>query len=92
MGGRAHSRMISPVSVRWFLHYRLIGGSPVGIRPTFFSEVKMPDYRRFRVPGGTYFFTVNLLERRLDTLVRHIDVLREAVRVTKRERPFHIDA
>jgi hypothetical protein len=24
-------------------------------------------------PGGTYFFTVNLLERRQDTLVRHID-------------------
>lgn len=52
----------------------------------------MPDYRRFRVPGGTYFFTVNLLERRLDLLVRHIDLVREAVRVTKRERPFHIDA
>jgi len=52
----------------------------------------MPDYRRYRVPGGTYFFTVNLLERRLDTLVRYIDVLRDAVRVTKRERPFHVDA
>ncbi|MCQ8131026.1 REP-associated tyrosine transposase [Methylomonas rivi] len=52
----------------------------------------MPDYRRFRVPGGTYFFTVNLLERRLDLLVRHIDLLREAVRITKQERPFHIDA
>jgi len=52
----------------------------------------MPDYRRYRVPGGTYFFTVNLLERRLDTLVRHINVLREAVRKTRRERPFHIDA
>jgi putative transposase len=52
----------------------------------------MPDYRRFRVPGGTYFFTVNLLERKGDLLVRHIDDLREAVRVTKRERPFHIDA
>jgi len=48
----------------------------------------MPDYRRFRVPGGTYFFTVNLLERRLDTLVRHVDALREAVRVTRRERRF----
>jgi len=43
----------------------------------------MPDYRRFRVPGGTYFFTVNLLERRLDLLVRHIDLLRESVRITK---------
>jgi putative transposase len=40
----------------------------------------MPDYRQYRVPGGTYFFTVNLLERRLDTLVRHIDALRDAVR------------
>jgi REP element-mobilizing transposase RayT len=51
----------------------------------------MPNYRRYRVPGGTYFFTVNLLERRQDTLVRHIDALREAVRKTRRERPFHID-
>ena len=47
----------------------------------------MPDYRRYRVPGGTYFFTVNLLERRLNTLVRYVDVLREEVRVTRRERP-----
>ncbi len=52
----------------------------------------MPDYRRWRVAEGAYFFTVNLLERRLDTLVRHVDALREAVRVTRRERPFHIDA
>lgn len=52
----------------------------------------MPDYRRFRIPGGTYFFTVNLLERKQDLLVRHIDELREAVRITRRERPFHIDA
>ena len=52
----------------------------------------MPDYRRLRMPGGTYFFTVNLLERRLDTLIRYVDDLREAVRATRRERPFHIDA
>lgn len=52
----------------------------------------MPDYRRYRVPGGTYFFTVNLLERRQDTLVRHVEALREAVRVMRRERPFHLDA
>ena len=52
----------------------------------------MPNYRRYRVPGGTYFFTMNLLERKQDLLVRHIDDLREAVRMTKRERPFHIDA
>lgn len=52
----------------------------------------MPEYRRWRVPGGTYFFTINLLERRSDLLVRHVDALRDAVRRTRRERPFHIDA
>jgi len=39
----------------------------------------MPDYRRFRVPGGTYFFTINLREQRSDLLMRHIDALREAI-------------
>lgn len=52
----------------------------------------MPHYRRWRVPGGTYFFTINLLERRSDLLVRHIDALRAAVRRTRQERPFRIDA
>jgi len=33
----------------------------------------MPDYRRNRIPGATYFFTVNLLDRRSDLLVAHID-------------------
>ena len=63
-----------------------------GLRFADGMTVCMPDYRRYRVPGGTYFFTVNLLERRLDTLVRHVDALREAVRVTRQARPFHIDA
>jgi len=39
----------------------------------------MPDYRRRRVPGGTYSFTINLLERKSDLLVRHIDALREPI-------------
>ncbi len=51
----------------------------------------MPDYRRYRVPGGTYFLTVNLLERRSDLLLRYIDGLREAVRRTRRERLFAVD-
>jgi putative transposase len=51
----------------------------------------MPDYRRYRVPGSTYFFTINLLERRSDLLIRHIEALREAVRRTRTEWPFHID-
>lgn len=52
----------------------------------------MPDYRRHRLPGGTYFFTVNLLERKSDLLTRHIDLLRESVRRVREARPFHIDA
>jgi putative transposase len=38
----------------------------------------MPNYRRAWHPGGTYFFTVNLLQRHgNDLLVRHIDTLRD---------------
>jgi len=53
----------------------------------------MSDYRRHRVPGGCYFFTVNLLKRRDNTLLTdRIDLLREAVRRVRRSRPFSIDA
>ncbi|WP_312255967.1 REP-associated tyrosine transposase [Stutzerimonas nitrititolerans] len=52
----------------------------------------MSRYRRARVPGATYFFTVNLLNRRSDLLVRHIDLLRATVRATLARHPFHIDA
>ena len=52
----------------------------------------MPDYRRNRVPGGTFFFTVNLLDRRSDLLVTQIHALREAVRQVRLHAPFHIDA
>lgn len=52
----------------------------------------MPNYRRLRVPGGCYFFTVNLLERKNTLLVDHIDLLRESVRLCKQKLPFHIDA
>jgi putative transposase len=52
----------------------------------------MTDYRRNRVPGGTYFFTVNLTDRRSDLLARHIDTLRDAVRTLRASAPFHIDA
>lgn len=52
----------------------------------------MPNYRRNRVPGGTYFFTVNLLERKSTLLIGHIAELREAVRIVRKKQPFHIDA
>jgi putative transposase len=52
----------------------------------------MLDYRRNRVPGGTYFFTVNLLDRNGGLLVTHVDALRKAVRDVRRRSAFHIDA
>jgi len=53
----------------------------------------MPNYRRIWKPGGTWFFTVNLLERHDNPLlVTHIDVLRAAIRRTRREHPFAIHA
>src|SRR6202022_2044163 len=52
----------------------------------------MPDYRRNRVPGGTFFCTVNLLDRRSDLLVTQIDLLRDAVRRARARAPFRVDA
>jgi putative transposase len=52
----------------------------------------MPDYRRNRVPGGTFFVTVNLLDRRSKLLVARIDALRDAVRQVRAHAPFRIDA
>ena len=47
-------------------------------------------YRRADAAGGTYFFTVNLAERRSDLLVRHIDDLRAAMKTVKNAHPFAI--
>ncbi|WP_031336737.1 transposase [Rhodopseudomonas sp. B29] len=52
----------------------------------------MPNYRRARVAGGCWFFTVNLHDRRRRLLIDHIELLRQAIRTTREARPFHIDA
>jgi putative transposase len=46
------------------------------------------DYRRIWYPGGTYFFTVNLLHRRNDLLTRHIDLLRASIKNVKYRYSF----
>ena len=50
------------------------------------------QYRRSFVPGGSFFFTVNLANRSSGVLVKHIHALRNAVRVVKNRHPFLIDA
>ena len=52
----------------------------------------MVRYRRNFVPGGTYFFTLTLMDRRSSVLIDHIDALRAALRRARRERPLAIDA
>jgi len=54
--------------------------------------VAMANYRRPRAPGARIFFTVCLAEPGSDLLVREVGRLRDAVRRTRAERPFAIDA
>jgi putative transposase len=53
----------------------------------------MTQYRRASVPGATWFFTVNLAERRGNRLlVDEIDVLRTAFRTVQAAHSFRMDA
>ncbi|SHG81547.1 REP-associated tyrosine transposase [Marivita hallyeonensis] len=52
----------------------------------------MSAYLRPRCPGGRIFFTVCLAHRGSRLLLDEIDILRDAVRVTRARRPFEIDA
>jgi putative transposase len=53
----------------------------------------MTDYRRWRLAGATFFFTVDADDRRpflCEPAARAC--LREAFRVVRRRRPFRIEA
>lgn len=53
----------------------------------------MRTYKRVWIPGGCYFFTVNLAERDNNTLlIDRIESLREVIRYVRAEHPFSIDA
>lgn len=52
----------------------------------------MVAYRRNRIQGGTFFFTLTLTDRRSTVLVDHVTLLRAAFRTARRERPFTIEA
>jgi putative transposase len=53
----------------------------------------MSDYRRVRVSGGCYFFTVVTYQRRpLFGDAHHVGLLRQGLAWTKVRRPFAIDA
>jgi putative transposase len=53
----------------------------------------MTQYRRSRTPGATWFFTVNLAERRDNTrLTDNIDALRQAFTQVRTRHPFRTEA
>jgi putative transposase len=52
----------------------------------------MTSYRRNFIAGGSFFFTVNLVDRRLRLLTDHVAELRTAFDETRRRHPFTIDA
>ena len=71
----------------------MLGASTSVPMPTWtYCPSRTTDYRRNRVPGGTYFFTVNLRDRKSRLLIQHIAALRDAVRQAQHRAPFHIDA
>ena len=53
----------------------------------------MTEYRRPRIPGANWFFTVNLAQRHGNhLLLDHIDRLRQVIHRVKSVHPFAIDA
>ncbi|MBA3015558.1 MAG: transposase [Proteobacteria bacterium] len=50
----------------------------------------MTNYRRNRVPGGTYFFTVAIADRRCDLLARHAEHFKAVFR-EEQQRAFFIN-
>ena len=62
----------------------------MGDLPSMPQPCAMSHYRRAWVPGGTYFFTVNLLERDRRLLVDHFDALRAAFAAARAARPFDV--
>ena len=48
----------------------------------------MPQYRRAKISGSAFFFTVVLADRTSNLLAEHIDRLRQSYRVAKERRPF----
>jgi putative transposase len=53
---------------------------------------EMSRYRRARIEGGTFFFTVALADRSSDLLIREIDRLRRAYRAVETGKPFETAA
>lgn len=52
----------------------------------------MTEYRRIYRPGGIYFFTLTLADRRQNWLTSHIAALKQSVRIEQQRAPFSLQA
>lgn len=52
----------------------------------------MPQYIRAYVPGGSFFFTVNLADRHRRLLIEHLDLLKRCFAQVRERLPFHTEA
>lgn len=50
------------------------------------------QYRRSKITGASYFFTLNLAERNRTLLVDEFDLLRDVINRVKKQHPFILDA
>jgi len=57
-----------------------------------FYLLPVADYRRNFIPGGSFFFTVNLADRRSNLLTKRIDLLRTAFRSVQARHAFSMEA
>lgn len=66
-----------------------MGNDPLTVLP---DNLRMSRYRRVRIPGASYFFTVNLASREGSVLTDHVGLLRAAYARTAAEHPIWCDA
>ena len=52
----------------------------------------MVHYRRNRIPGASYFFTLTLENRSARSLVEHIQLLGDSMRKAQQRAPFRVQA
>jgi len=50
----------------------------------------MPRYKRLKIKGGLFFFTLNLNNRNSSLLLDHIDIFQSTILKVKEKRPFRL--
>jgi putative transposase len=103
----AKPRVFLAIKVKFSVHndVLLITINP-GLRPGYFlfsssplskldfkqRGLRMVNYRRYKVVGGCYFFTVVLRDRHSQILTKYIAQFRNAIYQVKKTLPFQINA